>query len=93
MEGIDIKVLLIGGRRVISMGYVEDIPCHILLDYEPRTSAKAHALTLADSVKPEAFMFSDTIPRFQFYHITRVLAQVTSQIVIIIDFPQEADTL
>ena len=46
------EVLLVGCLRVVAVRHISYIINYVLLDHKPRTTTKAHALTLADGVKP-----------------------------------------
>ena len=52
MHIVNGKVLLVGCLGIIAVRDVKDVVRHILLHHNPGTTAKAHALTLADGVKP-----------------------------------------
>ena len=93
MEIVEGEILLVCRLGVVAMAHVEDVVLHVLLDDKPWTAAKAQALALTDGVKPQALVLADALARLQLYHIARVLAQITADIVIIIDLPQEADAL
>ena len=65
----------------------------VLLDDKPGTSAKAQSLALTNGVEPESLVLANLLARLQFYDIARLLAQVATDVVVVVDFAQEADTL
>ena len=50
-------------------------------------------MTLTDGVEPQTLVLTNLLSRFQFQHIAGVLAEIPSYIIIILNLPQEADTL
>ena len=72
---------------------IDDILCYILLDDKPRTATQPHAFALADGVKPVTFMLADELARLQFYHVTLLFSEITSQVVVVVNLPQETDAL
>ena len=72
---------------------IEDVLRHILFDHEPRASAKAKAVTLADGVEPQALMTAYQPACLQFHHVAGLLTQIATDVVVVVDFPQEADAL
>ena len=93
MECMDWELLLIRRLRVVTMRHIENIAGNILLYHEPRTSAKAHALALAYGMEPQTFMLSYPLARFKLDDIARLFAEVTADIIIIIDLTKETDAL
>lgn len=93
VEVMQRKVLLIGSLRVIAMTHVKNIALHIFLHHKPGTAPEAKSLALSYGVKPQSLVLTDALARFQLYHITRIVAQVTADIVIVVDLPQETDAL
>ena len=75
------------------MGNVEDIVRDILFDYEPRATGEPHAFALADGMEPEATVKADATPALEFDDITRILTEITTDIVVVVDLTQETDTL
>ena len=52
VEVVDGEVALIGRRRVVAVGDVEDVLLHVLADDKPRSAAQSEALPLSDGMKP-----------------------------------------
>ena len=84
---------LVGGGGVVAVGDVEDVVGDIFFDDEPGATGEAHALALADGVEPEAFVLPDPTPCLEFDDIAWVLAEVATDIVVVVDFSQKADAL
>ena len=93
VEVVDGEGRLVGGGGVVAVGDVEDVVGDVFFDDEPGTTGEAHTLALADGVEPEAFVLPDATPRLEFDDIARVLAEVATDIVVVVDFSQEADAL
>ena len=93
MEVMNREVLLIGCFWVIPMRHIEDIVLHILFDDEPRSSTKAHPLSLPNGMEPEALVLTNTLTGLQLYDIARVLTQIPADIIIVIDFTKETNAL
>ena len=73
--------LLIGSFRIIAMRDVKNIVTNIFLYDKPWTTTKAHALSLANGMKPQAFMLSDASSRLEFNHFSRLFTKVTTDII------------
>ena len=67
------------------MGDVEDVLGDVFFYYEPRTTAEAHALTLADGMEPKTAMFADATTGFELDDVAGHLAQIATDIVIVTD--------
>ena len=93
MHVMDRERLLVGGFRIIAMRDVKNIFTNIFLYDEPGATGEAHAFALADGVEPEAFVLPDATTRLEFDDIARVLSEVATDIVVVVDFSQEADAL
>ena len=79
--------------RIVPVGDIENVACHIFLHRKPWTTTQAKPMTLTDGVKPKATMTADFLSRLKFHHITGFLAQISSQILIVVDFPEKTNTL
>ena len=93
MHVMDRERLLVGGFRIIAMRDVKNIFTNIFLYDEPGAAGEAHALALADGVEPEAFVLPDATTCLEFDDIARVLSEVATDIVVVVDFSQKADAL
>ena len=93
MEILQWEILLVRRLRVVAVTHVENILLHILLDYEPRSAAEAQTLALADGVEPQTLVASDALARLHLNHVARVLAQVSADVIVIVDLSQEANSL
>ena len=93
MEIMERKILLVGRLRIITMTHIQDIVLYILLNHKPGTAAKAQALALADGMKPQTLVLAYALARFHLYDIARLFAQITADIIIIINLSQKADSL
>lgn len=93
MEVLQWEILLISRLRVITMTYIQNIVLHILLDDEPRTATKAQSLALTDGMEPQSLMFANALSGLHLNHIARVLAQISADVIIIVNLPQKADSL
>lgn len=93
MEIVKRKILLVGRLRIITMTHIQDIVLYILLYHKPGTAAEAQALALADGMKPQTLVLAYALARLHLYDIARFLAQITADIIIIINLSQEADSL
>ena len=93
MEAHNGEVLLVGRRRVVAMRDIDDVLLDVFLDDEPRTATQSHAFALADGVKPVALVLANEFACLQLYDIAWQLAQIAAQVVVIVDFAQEADAL
>ena len=93
MKIMDWEIRLISRGRVIAMRHIEDILEDILLHHKPRATREPHALALPNGMEPEPPMLTNASPRFQFNNITWLFTKIPSDIVIIVDLPQETDTL
>ena len=93
MEIVHLEILLISRFRVVAMRHVEDILSDILLDDEPRATAKAHALSLTNRMEPQALMLANHLTCFELNHIAWLLAKVATDIVVVVNLAQEADAL
>ena len=93
VETMDREVLLVSCLWVVAVGDIDDVLLNVFLHDKPGTAAKAHSLALADGMKPVPFVLSDTFAGLQLYDIARLLAQVAADVVVVVDFPKEADAL
>ena len=93
VEVVDGEGGLVGGGGVVAVGDVEDVVGDVFFDDEPGAAGEAHALALADGVEPEAFVLADATTCLEFDDIARVLAEVATDIVVVVDFSQKADAL
>ena len=90
MHVMDRERLLVGGFRIIAMRDVKNIFTNIFLYDKPRAAGEAHAFALADGVEPEAFVLADATTCLEFDDIARVLSEVATDIVVVVDFSQKA---
>ena len=79
--------------RCLSLALCGALSCLVVGCSSAGMTFDAKSLALTDGVKPQALVLADALARLQLYHIARVLAQITADIVIIINLPQEADAL
>ena len=93
VEVVDGEVGFVGGGGVVAMGDVEDVVGDIFFDDEPGAAGEAHAFALANGVEPEAFVFTNATTCLEFDDVTRVFTEVTTDVVIVVDFSQETDAL
>lgn len=93
MEILKGEILLVRRLRVVTMTHVENIVLHILLYHEPRTAAEAQTLALTDGMEPQTLVATDALARLHLNHIARVLAQVSADVIVIVNLPQEANSL
>ena len=93
MEILKGEILLVRRLRVVTMTHIQNVVLHILLNHEPRTAAEAQTLTLSDSVEPQTLVAADALARLHLNHIARVLAQVSADVIVIVNLPQEANSL
>ena len=77
----------------VAVAHIDDVVFHVLAHHIPRATAQAQSLALADGVEPIATVLAQLAPRFEFDYGARLLAQMATDKVIIIDLPQETDTL
>ena len=75
------------------MTYIQNIVIHILLDDEPRSTAKAQSFALTDGMEPQSLMFADTLSGLHFNHIASFFAQISTDVIIIINLSKKADSL
>ena len=93
MERHDGEVLLIGCLWVVAVGDIDDVLLDVFLDDKPRAATQSHAFSLSDGVEPVALVLADKFSRFQLYYVARQLTQIATQLVVVVDFAQEADAL
>ena len=84
---MDGKIRLIGRCRIVAMRDIKDVVGDILFDNKPRTSGEAHAFALANGMEPESTMLTDATTGLQLDDITRLFAEVTTDIVVVVDLP------
>src|SRR5574344_894910 len=93
MEVMHGEIALVGSVWVVAMRHIQDVGSHVLLDYEPGATAEAQSLALSDGIKPQTAVLTYLLARLQFYHLAGIVAQISADIIIVIDFTQEADAL
>ena len=93
MEVVDGEVLLVCCARFEALAYVQHVGNHILLHDIPRSAAEAQSVSLSDGVKPQAAVLAYQFARLQFEHFAGSLAEIASNVVVIIDLAEEADAL
>ena len=93
MERHDGEVLLVGRRRVVAMRDIDDVLQDVFLDDEPRTATQSHAFALADGVEPVALVLANEFACLQLYDIAWQFTQIAAQVVVVVDFAEEADAL
>jgi len=93
MEILQWEILLVSRLRVVTMTHIQNIVLHILLNHEPRTTAEAQTLALTDGVEPQTLVATDALTRLHLNHIARLLAQVSADVIVIVNLPQEANSL
>ena len=93
MEILKGEILLVSRLRVVTMTHIQNVVLHILLNHEPRTAAEAQTLALADGVEPQTLVAADALARLHLNHIARVLAQVSADVIVIVNLTQEANSL
>lgn len=62
MEILKREILLVRRLRIVAVTHVENVLLHILLDYEPRSTAEAQPLALADGMEPQALWVPIRLP-------------------------------
>lgn len=93
VEVVDGEVGLVGGGGVVAMGDVEDVVGDVFFDDEPGTSGETHAFALTNGVEPEAFVRANATTSLEFDDVTWVFTEVTTDVVIVVDFSQKTDAL
>lgn len=93
MEIVDGEVLAIGSGRLEALADVEYVGSDVLLHNIPWTAAEAQTVALADSVKPQSLMATYQLARLQLKHVARTLAEIAADVVVVVDFAEEADAL
>lgn len=88
---VDDVSVLSGG--VVALRDVKDVVRYILLYDEPGTTAQEKTFALTDGVEPIAFVGAEFASCFKFDNVALALAKVTAEEVVVVDFPEEADTL
>ena len=79
--------------RIISARYINYILIRIFTHHKPRPAAQPQTFTLADSMKPITTMRTQYLSRFQLNNPAFLFSQKTTDKVIIINLPQETDSL
>ena len=79
--------------RVPSVGHEDDILLDVLLHHEPRASAQSQPLALAYGVKPESFVASQHLSRFDVDDASFLFAHELADEVIVVNLAQETDAL
>ena len=85
-----LAVLCLGG---IALRDIKNIFVNVLLDDKPRATTEKQAFTLAYSVVPVTFVGAKHLARLELHNLALLLAQITSQEVVVVDFAKEADAL
>ena len=93
VEVVDGEVGFVGGGGVVAMGDVEDVVGDVFFDDEPGTTGEAHAFALANGVEPEAFVLTNATASLEFDDVAWVFTEVTTDVVVVVDFSQETDAL
>ena len=87
MEVVNLEIGLIRRRRIIPMAHIEDVFFNIISHYKPRSSSHSKPLTLANGVKPKAFVLANLLARLKLNDVSRLLAEVSPDIFIIVYLP------
>ena len=93
MEVVDGEVLLIGCLRVVAMGDIENVALYIFLDNKPWTATETQSLALTDGVKPQTLVGSYAATGIQFNNITGIVAEVSLDIIVVVDLAKKTDAL
>ena len=86
-------MLLVGCAGLKAFAHIEDVALHVLLHRIPGSTAEAKAVALADGVEPQALVLANLLARLKLKHIARTLAEITANVVVIVDLAKEADAL
>lgn len=90
---MDGEVLLVCCARFEALAHVQHVGSHILLHDIPRSAAESQSVSLSDGVKPQAAVLAYQFARLQLEHFAGSLAEIASDVVVIVDFAEEADAL
>lgn len=93
MEVVDGERLLVGCLGVVAMGHIEDIVGDILLDYKPRTTTEAESLALTDGVEPQTLVATYAATSLQLDDISGIVAEITLDVIVVINLAEEAYAL
>ena len=93
MEVVDGERLLVGCLGVVAMGHIEDIVGDILLDYKPGTTTEAESLALADGVEPQTLVATYAATSLQLDDISGIVAEITLDVIVVINLAEEAYAL
>ena len=78
---------------VVALRNVDDVVRDVFLHHEPRPTAQAQTLALPDGVEPKALVATEFLARFQLHDVARHLTKVFADVVVVVDFAQEANPL
>ena len=80
-------------NRVVALRHIYDVVRNVFLHHKPRSAAQAKAFPLANGMEPEALVTTKFLACFQLDDIARHFAQVFTDIIVVVDFSQEANSL
>ena len=75
------------------MGDIENVALYIFLDNKPWTATETQSLALTDGVKPQTLVGAYAATGIQFNDITVIVAEVSLDIIIVVDLAEKTDAL
>ena len=93
MEVCEAEMVAVLSLAGIRMGNIDDVALDVFAGDKPWAAAQSEPLALADGVKPITMVAADDASRFPLDDVALLLAQKRAQVVVVVDFAQETDTL